>query len=77
MKCPNKNKKCDLTLKISPNKKNYICSGINKKGTKYKNDVIWLCLKGLLSELKIEMTRGEAAFIISVLGTSLGQIMEE
>ena len=53
------------------NKKNYICSGVAKKGTKFDGDIVWLCMKGKMSETALEMTTAEALGIISVITGSL------
>lgn len=73
MKCPYKNKSCKLSLMYYCNKKNFICSGLAKQGTKYYKDVIWLCLKGEIMERRIEMTPYEASLILSVLSSTLGK----
>jgi hypothetical protein len=73
MNCPKKSNTCKSLLIIKGGKNNYICSGISKKPTKYNKDIIHLCLNGILSKMKIEMTKDEASFIISVLAASLGE----
>lgn len=71
MKCPRKEKHCKPTICFKTIKRNFICSGISNKPTKYKYDIVWLCLKGKFSETFIEMTKAEALGIISVLTGSL------
>jgi hypothetical protein len=71
--CPKKLKTCKSILIIKGGKNNYICSGISNTPTKYKKDIIHLCLRGILSKIKLEMTKDEASFIISVLAASLGE----
>lgn len=70
-KCLKKNKYCIPSIYFITSRKNYICSGINHKPTKFTEDIIWLCLKGAFSKTELEMTRGEALGIISVLTASL------
>lgn len=64
-------KKCKKALRIQVNKKNYICSGDNKKPAFYKNDVINLCVSGQFCEQNLEMTPKEATFLICVLSMTL------
>jgi len=71
MKCPKKNKYCNPSICFKTIKHNYICSGISSKPTKYKKDIVWLCLKGKFSQTQLELTKGEALGIISVLTGSL------
>lgn len=71
MKCPKKDKNCSPSICFVTSKKNYICSGISSKPTKFEEDKIWLCLKGALSETSLEMTENEVLGIISVLTASL------
>jgi len=61
------------------NKKNYICSGLSTRPSKYKLDCVWLCLKGKYSKTDLEMTRAEATAIVSALtGTLFGvEILKE
>ena len=73
-KCPYKQKQCKLNLMYYCNKRNFVCSGIASKGTKYNKDIIWLCLKGESMNRRLEMTPHEASLMISVLGSSLGDI---
>lgn len=75
--CPKKSNYCFCSLILKGKDNNYICSGISKKPTKYKKDIINLCLSGILSKTKIEMTKDKASFIISVLATSLGHSLNE
>ena len=77
MKCPFKNKYCTSILIFKGKKDNFICSGVSKKPTKYKEDIIWLCLKGKLCKTQLEMTKAEAVFIISSLSSTLGEIFSE
>lgn len=72
--CLRKNKNCNSTLCIKARGKNFICSGINSKPSKYKKDNIMLCLSGELANRSIEMTIQEASFIISTLSMTLGQL---
>ena len=68
MKCPKGCKNCKSVLYIPAKGKDYICSGISHKPTKYKKDNIWLCLAGtLIEDMKLEMTREEALIIVSAL----------
>jgi len=70
-KCPRKNKNCKPCLIYQCKGSNFICSGVNKKPTKYKKDYITLCLKGQLANRSIEMTVEEACFIASaIMGTA-------
>jgi hypothetical protein len=73
MKCPRNKKKCKSCLIYLCTNKNFICSGLVKKGTKYPGDIIWLCLNGQLSQSFLEMTPKEASYIISVLSSSLSK----
>jgi len=71
-KCIKKNKYCKSSICfLTPNKKNYICSGVSFKPTKFSEDKVWLCLKGKLSKTALEMTKNETLGIISVLTASL------
>jgi hypothetical protein len=74
MSCPRKKKDCTLCLLYKCKGGNFICSGINKKPTKYKNDNITLCLKGQLTNRNIEMTVEEACFIASALVSTVGNL---
>ena len=51
-------------------KKNYICSGISTKPSKFKCDKVWLCLQGKVSRSGIEMTKEEAFGIITALSAT-------
>jgi len=71
MTCPRKSKQCKQKMCFDY-KNHYICSGKLKRGTKYKNDIIQLCLKGkFINNFCMEMTRSEALLIISALSGSL------
>ena len=76
MNCPQKNHNCTQTYFIRLNEKNYICSGINSKPTKYEKDNIWLCLSGAYGSNTIEMTRDEALIISCALATVTAAIQE-
>jgi hypothetical protein len=65
-----KDKSCKRSFYLKGAKDNYICSGITKPKI-YKKDIISLCLKGELSQKGIEMTREEAIFLITALGSAL------
>jgi len=76
MKC--KHKRCKQVVTIKGAGDNYICSGINKKPTKYKNDNVWLCLNGeYVKDLKLEMTMDEAFAFMSTLTATLSVMFEE
>lgn len=77
MKCKKKSKHCTCHLIFQAKGDNFICSGVNTKPTKYEKDIIKLCLNGAFCKRELEMTKGEAAFIIGVLATSLGQAHDE
>jgi hypothetical protein len=63
MKCPKKNKFCHPSYK-KPCKGQFICVGANKKPTKWKKDVVKLCLNGhFVKRFTLEMTPEEAFFI--------------
>lgn len=50
----------------------FICCGITKKPTKYKKDVVKLCLKGkFVPKFTIEMTVEEAICFIKSLSTAI------
>jgi hypothetical protein len=71
MKCLKKSKVCKPSVCFQTIKGNYICSGISSKPSKFGEDRIWLCLKGALAKTSLEMTKGEALGIVSVLAASL------
>jgi hypothetical protein len=73
-KCLRKNKNCRPSLCIKGRGKNFICSGINSKPSKYHKDYIMLCLSGELTNRSIEMTIQEAAFMVSALSMTLGEL---
>ena len=76
MKCPKKDKNCK-NLFCAKSKSHYICSGINKKPTKYKKDIVKLCLKGKFVEnFNIEMTLGEAALMSAALNVAMSERLE-
>lgn len=74
LKCPKKNKNCNPCLIYKCKTNNYICSGINQKPTKYKNDFVTLCIKGKLANRTLEMTVEEACFISSALMATTGNL---
>jgi hypothetical protein len=76
MKCPNKCRGCEPIFNLKLNKDNFICSCIKNKGTKYKKDIIWLCLSGVLSKTSLEMTKFEATSLIAALSNSLVAVSE-
>lgn len=68
MKCPKRNKYCKPVLCVKAKSKDYVCSGISHKPTKYPEDLVWLCLSGaLIKETKLEMTKDEALIILAAL----------
>jgi hypothetical protein len=69
--CPKKSKVCKPSVCFLSSKGNYICSGISKKPTRFKEDIVWLCLKGAFAKTNMEMTKAEALGIISVITASL------
>lgn len=69
--CPKRSKVCKPSVCFKSSKGNYICSGVSNKPTKFKEDIIWLCLKGKMSKTDLEMTKAETLGIISVLTASL------
>lgn len=75
LKCRRKGKTCKQILYFSNGKGVYICSGVNKKPTKFKKDNIWICLKGhyIRKPERIEMTRGEALTIVAALCAALSE----
>lgn len=60
-------KKCLKVYRVEAENHNFICAGIAKRGTKFKKDTVWLCLKGELAESYLEMTPDEAGMIVSGL----------
>lgn len=73
MKCLKKRKNCEPILRLR-DKGHFICSGINKKPTKYKKDIIKLCLKGkYVKRFIIEMTLQEALMISSALSLTVSK----
>lgn len=75
MKCPQNSTSCNPTLIFrAQNKKDYVCSGLNKHPQKYKEDIISLCLKSsaLKEPVEVQMTLEEALFITSVLMATIG-----
>ena len=73
LKCPRKNKNCTPSLFYKCKGGNFICSGIAKKGNKYNDDKVWLCLRGQLAKTQLEMTPHEAALMVSSLSASIGE----
>lgn len=71
IKCLKKSKVCKPSVYFLSSKKNYICSGISSSPSIFKEDKVWLCLKGALSKTALEMTKAEALGIIAVLTASL------
>jgi len=65
--CPKKSKSCKPSICFITSKKNYICSGVSIKGSKFDEDKIWLCIKGKLAKTALEMTPNEALGIASAL----------
>ena len=65
--CPKKSKNCKPSILFVTSKKNYICSGVSAKPSKFSEDKIWLCIKGKLSKTAMEMTPNEALGIASAL----------
>jgi hypothetical protein len=74
MKCPRNTKHCKACLIYKGKGKDFICSGINKKPSFYKEDKIKLCIKGEKSYRYAEMTEEEAAFIISSLSSNIATL---
>lgn len=74
LKCPKKNKHCKPCLIFECKGGNYICSGINKKPTKYNKDNVTLCLSGQLANRTLEMTQEEACFIAAAIITTTGNL---
>jgi hypothetical protein len=74
LKCPRKNKNCKPSLIFGCKGDNFICSGINKKPSKYKKDYVMLCLKGQISDRSMEMTVEEACFITSAIMATTGTL---
>lgn len=73
MKCK-KNKKCHSKMQCCA-KNGYICCGLTAMPSKYKNDIIKLCLSTKqIKALTIEMTPSEALYIASCLTTTLANI---
>jgi len=70
MKCPRKEKNCKPSICFMTKKGNYICSGISTKPSKFKEDKVWLCRKGKLSQTNVEMTKAEAFGTIAALSAS-------
>ena len=64
-------KHCKKSLRIEVNKHNYICAGENKIPKYYKNDLINLCVSGMLTKANFEFTPKETCYLISVLGMVL------
>lgn len=68
MKCKKKIACCTPVLMIPSGKNHYVCAGISKKPSKYKEDIVWLCLQGKWVEhVKLEMTKEEAQIISACL----------
>jgi len=71
--CLKKNKNCKPTLYFK-DKTHFICAGINKKPTKYKKDIVKLCLRGkYVKNFKMEMTLQEALMISSALSLAVSE----
>lgn len=60
-------KKCKKCYRMEAENDNFICSGTVTRGTRYKHDTVWLCLKGELAESYLEMTPEEAQIIVTAL----------
>ena len=71
MKCIKKNYYCKPSICFKAKGNNFICSGISKKPSKFKEDIVWLCGKGKVAKFDLEMTKSEALALISVLTGSL------
>jgi len=65
--CPKKSKSCNPSILFITSKKNYICSGVSTKPSKFSEDNIFLCMKGKLAKTVLEMTPNEALGIASAL----------
>ena len=65
--CLKKLKHCKPSICFITSKKNYICSGVSKKPSKFSEDNVFLCLKGKLCETSLEMTSNEALGVTAVL----------
>lgn len=76
MKCFKKNNTCKPQLQFLAEGDNFICSGISKKPTSYKKDVVWMCLKGATCKSSLEMTLGEAASVVAVLSSAIASVRE-
>ena len=59
-------KNCKQIMSV-PRGKHKLCSGINAKPSKYKNDIIKLCLKGKFVDAHLEFTTMEALLVSSAL----------
>jgi len=70
-KCIKGLKHCKPSICFIISKKNYICSGVSTKGIKFKDDKIFLCMKGKLAKTALEMTPNEALGIASALMGSM------
>lgn len=70
-KCVRKLKDRKPTVNFITEKKNYICGCVAEKGSVYKDDTCWLCLKGKYNSTNLEMTKAEALSIISILTANL------
>jgi len=79
MRCPKKKHDCTQSFFLPlVNKKYYICSGYNKKPTKYKYDKVSLCLMGkFVKNSRFEMTVDEALSMSSALAIAAGNIQIE
>jgi hypothetical protein len=77
MGCPRKNKNCKPSLIYLCKNKNFICSGIAKKGSKISKDIVWLCIRGELAHSEIELTPHEASLITSTLASSVGMTLPQ
>ena len=75
MKCP---KTCTPYMKFMCKTRNFICVGRIKKPSKYKGDVVGLCIKSRFTEVGLEITPDEAVLISSALNmVGLDRISKE
>jgi len=65
--CPKKSKVCSPAICFMTERGNFICCGVSSKPSKFKQDTIWLCLKGKVAKTALEMTPSEALTIITAL----------
>jgi len=71
LKCPKDIKVCH-PKSLTNAGDDFICCGITDKPTKYKKDIIKMCLKGkFVPKFTIEMTEQEAICLIKSLATAV------